>query len=96
MRRILARGLAAVAILLAVVYLGDDVSLRFRIPRSRQQYGVVRIQVYYAVPQKNKTTEFYFQPPQDQTCVHALFPHLGFSPCWYLNRKKQQEIKINM
>jgi len=27
-----------------------------------------------------------------QTCVRSLFPHLGFSPCWYVNREKLQRV----
>jgi hypothetical protein len=48
----------------------------------------------YDVPQKNRSTEFLVGDLQDQTCVNALFPHLGYSPCWYLSRHKEQHIHI--
>jgi hypothetical protein len=24
------------------------------------------------------------------TCVHSLFPHMGYQPCWYLSRHSEQ------
>jgi hypothetical protein len=29
----------------------------------------------------------------DQTCVHSLFPHQGYSPCWYLEKHKSQIVQ---
>jgi hypothetical protein len=52
------------------------------------------VRPYYAVPQKNHKTEFLFDEPQDETCVHSLFPHLGDEPCWYLSTHKDQRIDI--
>jgi hypothetical protein len=85
--------IVAVAILLfVVVYVGDYLSVRFKIPRNRQPFGVVRVQRYYAVPKKNGKPDFYFDQPQNETCVHSLFPHFGDPPCWYLNRHAEQRI----
>jgi hypothetical protein len=93
-RRMLVRILAIAALLLSVLYVGDYLLVRYRIPKDRDPLGIVQVQPYYAVPQKNKTTEFYFLNPQSQTCVHSLFPHLGYSPCWCLNIKKQKRINM--
>ena len=79
---------------LAVLYAGDYLSLRYQIPKGRTQFGVVKIQSYYAVGLKSGKTDFMFLGPKDQTCVHSLFPHFGDSPCWYLNRKKVQRINM--
>ena len=48
----------------------------------------------YAVAQKNGKTEFLFNPPQAETCVHTLFPHAGWLPCWYLSRYPEQRTNI--
>jgi hypothetical protein len=88
------RLLTIAVLLLAMVYAGDYVSVRFKIPRSRDPFGSVPTQRYYAVTQKNGKPEFYFDPPTVQTCVRSLFPHLGFTPCWYLNRHKVQRINM--
>ena len=88
------RVLAGAVLLLAAVYAGDYVSLRYRIPKGRQPFGSVQVRRYYAVTKKDGKPDFYFNPPENQTCVHALFPHFGFSPCWYLNRRKVQRINM--
>jgi hypothetical protein len=49
---------------------------------------------YYAVLQKNGKTQFIFEPPGDESCVHALFPHSGQMPCWYLSRHPEQRTEI--
>ncbi len=87
-KRILLGALLAVCIL----YLLDDVSVRYGIPKGRDPFGSVLVRRYYAVPQKNGRVEFYFDQPETQRCVHSLFPHFGYSPCWYLNRHKQKRI----
>ena len=88
------RILFIVLLALAVLYVGDYLSLRCRIPKGRAQFGVVKIQSYYAVGLKSGKTDFMFLGPKNQTCVHSLFPHIGDSPCWYLNRKKVQRINM--
>ena len=77
----------------ATLYAGDYLSLRLRIP-NREQFGTVLIQRDYAVRQKDRKTEYYFLDPENQQCVHSLFPHFGCSPCWYLRRRARKEIDM--
>ena len=77
-----------------ILYAGDYLSLRYGIPKGRAQFGVVKVQSYYAVGLKSGKTEFMFLGPKNQTCVHSLFPHFGDSPCWYLSRRKVQRINM--
>jgi hypothetical protein len=79
---------------LVVIYIGDYVSVRYGIPHNRPQMGFVTIHQYYAVPQKNRSTEYMAAQPFVQTCVHSLFPHFGDPPCWYLNRHTKQVINV--
>ena len=74
----------------ALLYAGDYAVVRIPIPSSRNPYGEVTVRPYLDVKQKSGKSEFYFLPPQKQTCVNSLFPHLGYSPCWYLQRHAQQ------
>jgi len=90
MRRILLVTLLS----LCLLYIGDYVSVRYRIPNNRPQFDVVKIQRYYAVGLKSGKTEFMFLGPTNQMCVHSLFPHFGYTPCWYLNRRKVQRISM--
>ena len=86
------RILVVAVVSLVIVYVGDDLSVRYRIPKGRQPLGTVTIQRYDAIPEKNGKTEFAFEDPVIQTCVHSLFPHMGYPPCWYLGRHSQQRI----
>jgi len=79
-------------LLLAAVYLGDDLSIRYQFPASRQALGSVTVERYDAISEKNGKVEFGFEPPVQQTCVHSPFPHMGYPPCWYLSRHAEQRI----
>ena len=82
------------ASVLFLIYAGDYAAVRFRIPAGRNPFGTVQVQRYYSVMKKNGEPDFYFNPPQDQACVRSLFPHLGYTPCWYLQRHKTQKITV--
>ena len=75
-------------------YLGDYLLVGYRIAKARDAFGVVKIQRYYAVGLKSHKTEFMFLAPENQVCVHSLFPHFGYSPCWYLSRRNVKRIDI--
>ncbi|HZT34204.1 MAG TPA: hypothetical protein VFA33_30210 [Bryobacteraceae bacterium] len=88
------RALFIVLLCLAGVYVGDDLSLRFRIPKSREPFGVVEVKRYYAVPLKDHKTEFMPLDAQPQACIQSVFPHFGYSPCWYLRRNRRKPIQM--
>jgi hypothetical protein len=88
----LTHSILAGLLVLAFIYLGDDLSVRYRIPPRRQPFATVTVERYDAIPEKNGKVEFGFEPPVQQTCVRALFPHLGYPPCWYLSRHAEQRI----
>ena len=97
-REIIARGIhtgiLAVFAVAAFAYVMDFSILHLRIAFNGSPYGEVTVRPIYAVPQKNRSTEFLLGEPAEQRCVHALFPHSSNSPCWYLERHKQQLINI--
>jgi hypothetical protein len=76
-------GLFGLALLL---YAGDAISLRMRLPAGLDS---VPVQPYYAIPQKDGKTEFVLADPETLTCAHSLFPQLGYKPCWYVSRHRQ-------
>lgn len=78
----------------ALLYAGDYAVVHYRIPRSRDPLGTVEVQPYYAVPLKDGKTEFMFLKPENQVCVHSLFPHLGHIPCWYLLKHRDKRINL--
>jgi hypothetical protein len=88
------RILIVVGSVLCLTYAGDYTSVRFRIPKGRDPFGTVQVRSYYSVMKKNGKPDFYFNPPENQACVRSLFPHFGYSPCWYLKRHKVQKIDV--
>ena len=78
----------ATAALLVLIYLADGLVLHFR----HEPFGSVVVSRYDAIPEKNGKTEFVFEQPTTQPCVHALFPHSGYQSCWYLSRHTEQRV----
>lgn len=92
MKRILLIPVFCLLLAGALVYACDYISLRYRIPNNRAQFGSVVVQVTWVIPMKDGKTQYAFDPPAPQDCVNSLFPHFGDLPCWYLNRHKQQQV----
>ena len=86
-RRILFGVLAAIA-----AFYGGDYLVAWL--RGANALSAVQVQPYYAVPLRSGKTEFMLLDPETRTCVKALLPHFGYSPCWYLNGRKQQRINM--
>ena len=92
---ILRKIVLAVVVALVVTYAVDYAQLRYRVWRNANPFGTVQVEKYYAVHEKNNRVEYMFpHESNDQNCVHALFPHMGYSPCWYLNRNREQRVDI--
>jgi hypothetical protein len=88
------RVVGVIVLFALVTYAVDYLSIRYRIPKGRDQFATVTVQPYYAIHQKNGKTEYDFAPPENQTCVRSLFPHFGYSPCWYVKRHTDKRIDI--
>ena len=88
------RILLAAAAILCALYVGDYLSLRHRLngADSNAALGAIQVRRYWEIPNKSGKLEFSFDPPVMQTCVHSLFPHLGYAPCWYVSREKLQRV----
>ena len=93
MRPILRAPLIAL-LALAALYAGDYLSARFRIPGNRQTLATVQVQTLYATPQKDGRVESWVGDTDSETCIRSLFPHLGYTPCWYLARHPHKTIVI--
>jgi len=90
--RFFRRALLLAVTSLAVAYSSDYLWLRLRVayPRAGAALGVATI--YDATAMKNGEIELFYNQPQSEVCVHALFPHLGHAPCWYLARSPVKQI----
>jgi len=84
---------------LCALYAGDELYFQYRIhsARSAEALGAVDMQRVLAIQLKGGKVEYTMdrqQPDQIQKCVHSLFPHAGFNPCWYLLRQSQKAIPM--
>ena len=77
-----------------LLYAGDYASAKFRPPGNRETLGSVDVRVMWAIKLKNGRIDYQFGDVETQPCLHAIFPHLGYTPCWYLTRHKIHEIKV--
>lgn len=89
MRRLLymaARWLVAVIAVVALVYVCEDVVLRYRVGHGGSANVFQKVTTYEAGEVKGGKLEYYFDQPQVEVCVRAMFPHFGDAPCWYARR----------
>ena len=91
MRVIIQRAIWGVIVVVALVYGGDYFWARQRMRGVNSSVnpgalGTVMVHREYDVPRKDGRVEFDMEPPEAQTCIHAIFSHFGYEPCWYLQR----------
>jgi hypothetical protein len=82
LQRVAVAGLA----LLLLLYAGDDFWVRYRMRSPKQGNPLDSVISYYATALKNGKIEVFYDQPITRMCVHSIFPHLGYMPCWYLRR----------
>ena len=74
-----------------VLYIGDTVSVRVRMkhPTPTSPFEAFTRTRMLAIPEKGGRAEIVVDPenPTEKiTCVHAIFPHSGSSPCWQVKK----------
>jgi hypothetical protein len=94
MKRVVLKSVGGLICAAALLYAGDWLVFRIRVARNAGAWGSVTVNAYYAVPQKTGKTEYDFQSSGPQPCANAIFPHIGYLPCWYLRKHADQEIKL--
>ena len=77
----LVRFLLVVVALPVLVYVGDDLVVRYRSAAALDE-----VSVYLGTRLKNRTVEIFYTRPVTETCVRALFPHFGQRPFCYVRR----------
>jgi hypothetical protein len=89
----------SVVILVFVAFLCDWMLFRIHLFHATSSYPIESSTVprVLAIPLKDGKVEYDIdsqQPMQNVTCVHALFPHAGSSPCWYTKGKTNDPIPM--
>lgn len=81
-------GSLALLSLAALLYLGDDLWARYR-GRPVEQMKIGRL---YAEVNHFNELEYSVGPSVMETCLDALLPHFGYTPCWYLRHHDIRQI----
>lgn len=74
----------------ALTYFADDLWARFR-GRPVEEVKVDRI---FAEVNHYNEVEYSIGTPIMETCIDALMPHFGFTPCWYLRQHNIRRIQV--
>jgi hypothetical protein len=86
------RILIAAGLLASCVYIYDYLSVRRRMSEQKpgDPFDIITYPHILAIPHKGNKVEYALDaisPYESEPCVHSLFPHFGYTPCWYVNRK---------
>lgn len=73
-----------------MVYAADWAAVAIPIPKHKVVLGTVQVQRYLAVPLKNGKNEYDYQGSDTVACVHSIFPQMGYNPCWYVEKHREQ------
>ena len=89
MRTALNRYVYATILLVAIAYGYDYASVRRRMSAKivGNPFDTVTYPHLLAIPQKGNKVEYALDaqsPMETKSCVHSLFPHSGYTPCWYV------------
>jgi hypothetical protein len=98
-RILLKRILTAMLAALALLYFADYLFLRVRLLHAKPAEPLETLKALrlLAIPEKNGKTSYEVDsqnPEQTVTCAHSLFPHYGYSPCWYVKPRINQPIPM--
>ena len=85
-RRIAGWVLGALLIAAGIAYLADSLYIRHELVGTNSAAAFGNVRFYYATKLKNGKFTIYQDSPQNEVCVHALFPHYGYKPCWFARR----------
>jgi len=93
------RILTGVSLALTVFYLGDYLWFRVRLrhPKPADPLEALKTLRVLAIPEKGGKTSYEIDqqnPEQNVTCIHSIFPHAGYSPCWYVKPRLNQPIPM--
>jgi len=99
MRFNIERLLIVLLLVVAAVYAVDYVSVQYRASAKKpgDPYDLVTYPHLLEIPQKGNRVEYALDalaPMVSQPCVHSLFPHSGYTPCWFVNRKSRSATQM--
>jgi hypothetical protein len=85
-RRRLSNAALTLCVSFVALFAGDYVLLRYRFAAHGIGAVTAKLVTYDAAMRKDSKFSVYYDQPQTETCVRAIFPWLGLEPCWYARR----------
>jgi hypothetical protein len=82
------RALIIAALAVVLVYLGDWAWVARQPHEAPADPAFEALTYWLATPLKTGRIEVFYDQPQTEICVRALFPHFGRRPCWYARRQR--------
>ena len=76
----------------AILYATDYAIFQHNLSKNGPAAALGTVTSYYGAALKDGKMEIFTDQPQTETCVHSLFPHSGYRPCWYANRNNVKPI----
>jgi hypothetical protein len=86
--RAVLRACVALAVFAALLYAADD----FWALHQGRPTEKVKVDRIYADLTHWNYVEYSVGTPVVETCLDALMPHFGYTPCWYLRRHTMRQI----
>jgi len=77
---------------IAICYAADYTVLQLKMHQNNGADALGSVTSYYGTALKDGKMEIFTDQPQTETCVHSLFPHSGYRPCWYASRNNVKPI----
>ncbi len=77
---------------LAIAYATDYAVLQHKMNQNHGADALGSVTSYYGTALKDGKMQIFTDQPQVETCVHSLFPHSGYRPCWYASRNTVKPI----
>ena len=79
----------------------DYASVRRRMNAKKpgDPFDVVTYPHLLAIPLKGNKVDYELDaqsPMESDPCVHSLFPHYGYTPCWYVLRKSKSPTQMTI
>jgi hypothetical protein len=90
-KKVLLRGLLGLLGAFVVAYVIDTIQARVRLATEGPDKTYDTVTVYTAAALKGGRYEVFTDRPDKETCARALFPQMGYEPCWYL---RQHKVKV--
>jgi hypothetical protein len=94
MRKLSLRIAYAALLVIGLTYAGDFASVRHRMSAQKQgdPFDTISYPHLLAIPVKGNKVDYELDavnPIETDPCIHSIFPHYGYTPCWYVLQRSK-------